>query len=62
LIDIILYFKDNPLDWITIVMLFGIFLAFEIFSEIVAELVARPSINKVKEIIRAKIHTEKGNR
>ena len=56
MIDIILYFRDNPLDWTTIVVLFVIFLAFEVFSEIVAELVARPGINKIKEIIRAKIH------
>ncbi|KKM80473.1 hypothetical protein LCGC14_1339570 [marine sediment metagenome] len=56
MIDIILYFKENPLDWIAIAVLFVIVLVFEVFSEIVAELVARPGINMIKGWFRAKIH------
>ena len=49
--DIVIYFIENGIDVGSLFLLFGFLLVFEVFSEIVAELVARPLMNKVKSWI-----------
>ena len=50
--DIVIYFIENGIDWGSLVILVGVLFIFEVFSEIVAELVARPLMNKVKSWYR----------
>ncbi len=46
--DIIIYFIENGIDLTSLVILFGVFIVFEIVGEIIAEIVARQLINTVK--------------
>ena len=52
--DIVLYFIANPPDIISVIILLGVYLAFEILGEIIAEYVARPVFDKFRPDQRIK--------
>lgn len=46
--DIILYFISNPPDLTSVLLLFGVYLIFEVLGEIIAEFLARPVFDKLR--------------
>jgi hypothetical protein len=52
--DILIYFLDNPPDILSLIVLFGVYLLFEILGEIIAEFFARPVFDKFKPDQRIK--------